>query len=89
MFANLPFICPDLYYGMVNLNKDCMFQLIKQRVQNGPSLVMLIQYLPSMKTKKNIDLFKYFASPELCQDFGSLLLNMYTVNITPYFCDQL
>lgn len=38
-----------------------------------------------MKTKENFDLFKYFTSPELCQYFGSLLLNMDTLNMTPYF----
>jgi len=46
---------------------------------------MMIQYLPIIKTKENLDLFKYFAGLELCQYFGSLLLNMYTVNMTPYF----
>lgn len=63
----------------------CIFQKIKLCIQNIPSMVMMIQYLPIMKTKENLDLIKYFASPELCQYFGSLLLNMYTVNMTPYF----
>lgn len=33
------------------------------------------------KIKENHDPFKHFGSPELRQYFGSLLLNMYTVNI--------
>lgn len=63
----------DLYYAIVYLNNDCVFQKVKLPKQNIPSLLK--------KIKKNHDLLKYFGSPELCQCFGSLLVNMCTVNI--------
>lgn len=74
LFANKPLIRPDLYYAIVYLNKDCIFQNVMLHIQDIPSLIK--------KIKENHDPFKYFGSPELCQYFGSLLLNMYTVNIT-------
>lgn len=61
-FANKQLIRPDLYYGLVYLNKDYIFQKVKLYIQNTPSLLK--------KRKESHDPFKYFGSPELCQYFG-------------------